>query len=888
MEPSRVLIGMLSNDPLVVLDEEAKRLERVKVLAEVINASSIVSAAYVGYGNQDFMLLRSLTSPHMLRSFSAPESTYYLLQTVSMNSEGVRKGTWRFYDLSLNLLEKREMPFYNFNPHSRIWYQQAITSNDIILTSPYLFFTTQEVGITMSFAVNDDVVIGIDATVMELSQHMDALKFSENTEVAIINKENSLIAYPDIDKFILSESRETRLASLEELNVPIFMQLVRKEVVGNQLVRFDQEGEPWYGMISPLSAINDNDLKMLIAIPSDELLGDLKSKVIGQVQWAFAITLVLIMSGWSIGNRIGNPIAALADQVRAFKNLDFSNRVFVRSRLREVNELSKVLDDMSSTIRHFKSLSMVLNQERNPDRLLEMVLKELVLAVGQLKGCIYLYEPEKSALILNCQLHEQPLPEFIAVSGGNESTEDVKRKVKESGYDYYICSVLKDRNGRLLGVLMVDGDNKTNRDIVGVRQFVDEISGSVAVAIETRQMLRDQKAMIDGIIRLIADAIDAKSPYTSGHCERVPELAIMLSNAAQSSCSEEFENYHLSDAEQEAFRIAAWLHDCGKITIPEYVVDKATKLETIYNRIHEIRTRFEVLHRDAEIAFLQGCLQGKDAAELREQCDQLQEQLQQEFSFIATSNIGGEFISDKDVERIKAIGSRQWQRYFSNQIGLSRNELNRMRPLQEENLPVTEPLLSDRPEQIFPWGERKPPVSSDDPNNMWGFNMVLPEDSFNQGEIYNLSISRGTLTNEERFKINEHIVQTIIMLDALPLPDYLKAVPAIAGNHHERLDGKGYPRGLSKSDLSIAERIMAVADVFEALTAEDRPYKNGKTLSQSLNIMRSMVDEQHLDEDVFQLFLTSGVCMAYAHQFLNPDQIDIHDIDAWCQSSKTV
>lgn len=881
LEPSRVLIRMLSYDPLVNLDQEDQRLKRVSVLAEVINASAIVSAVYIGYANKDFMLLRSLDSSNLLESFNAPEHSAFLLQTVFMDSEGNREGVWRFYNADLMLLESREIPSYDFDPQTRVWYQKAIESKEITLTAPYLFFTTQEVGITMSMAVDNNAVIGIDATVMELSIHMDALKLSESTEVAIINRDFSLIAYPDIERFIFSDQNKTRIATLDELNVPIFMQLIRNEMKSNQLIRFIQDGKPWYGMISPLTAIDENDLKMLIAIPSNELLENLTDKVIGQVKWAFAITLVLIMSGWSIGNRIGNPIAALADQVRQFKNLDFSNRVFVRSRLREVNQLSRVLDDMSATIRHFKSLSIALNQERDPDRLLQMVLKELVLALGQDKGCIYLYEAERKSLVLSSHMHEQSLPQYIDVNAQHETTEEVKERIRKSGYEFYVCSVLKDRHGRLLGALIIDNDKSTNRDIEGVRQFVDEISGAMAVAIETRQMLREQKAMIDGIIRLIADAIDAKSPYTSGHCERVPELAIMISNAAQLSQEAEFKDYYLSEADQEAFRIAAWLHDCGKIIIPEYVVDKATKLETIYNRIHEIRTRFEVLYRDAEITFLKGCLEGKDIELLRQERDNLQQQLQEEFNFIALSNEGGEFISEQDVEKIKQIGARQWLRNFSNRIGLSRNELERVSQLESETLPVTEHLLSDRPEQIFPWRDRKPPVNHENPDNRWGFNMRLPEVSFNQGEIYNLSISRGTLTEEERFKINEHIVQTIIMLDTLPLPEHLKSVPAIAGNHHERLDGKGYPRGLSKSDLSLQERIMAVADVFEALTAEDRPYKHGKTLSESLKIMQFMVQDQHLDGEVFQLFLRSGVCMHYAQAYLNPDQIDVTDLSPW-------
>ena len=154
----------------------------------------------------------------------------------------------------------------------------------------------------------------------------------------------------------------------------------------------------------------------------------------------------------------------------------------------------------------------------------------------------------------------------------------------------------------------------------------------------------------------------------------------------------------------------------------------------------------------------------------------------------------------------------------------------------------------------------------------------MPELKFNLGEVYNLSIARGTLTAEERFKINDHIVQTIVMLEQLPFPKHLKRVPEFAGGHHEKMDGTGYPRKLNKDDMSIPARIMAIADIFEALTAADRPYKAAKTLSESVKIMSFMKKDSHIDGDLFEIFLTSGVYKEYADQFLEKDQIDEVDI----------
>lgn len=155
-----------------------------------------------------------------------------------------------------------------------------------------------------------------------------------------------------------------------------------------------------------------------------------------------------------------------------------------------------------------------------------------------------------------------------------------------------------------------------------------------------------------------------------------------------------------------------------------------------------------------------------------------------------------------------------------------------------------------------------------------GVQMDVPEFLYNRGELHNLSIQRGTLTPEDRYKINEHIVQTIKMLDKLPFPKHLKSVLELAGGHHEKMDGTGYPKRLTLDDMSPVSRMVAVADIFEALTAVDRPYKKGKKLSEAIKIMSSMVTNQHIDPDIFRLFLESKAYLAYAQEYMTPDQID--------------
>lgn len=405
--------------------------------------------------------------------------------------------------------------------------------------------------------------------------------------------------------------------------------------------------------------------------------------------------------------------------------------------------------------------------------------------------------------------------------------------------------------------------------------LIEALASLAAVCVERTRLVEGQETLLDAIIGLLAGAIDAKSPHTGGHCARVPELAFLLAQAAEAANDGPLAEFAFgsTDAWRE-FRIGAWLHDCGKVTTPEYVVDKATKLEANVNRIHEIRTRFEVLLRDARIERLEGLLAGGDRAELDRKLAEREAELQDQFAFIATSNVGGEVFSPEKVERLREIGAQRWQRHFDDTLGLAWEEHQRRiaHAPAGDALPAPEPLLADKP-----W-HRIPRRAEDIPDARYGFRMDVPADAFNFGELHNLAVSRGTLTDEERFKINDHIVQTIVMLERLPFPPNLARVAEYAGTHHETLKGDGYPRKLNAEQLSVPARIMAIADIFEALTAADRPYKKAKTLSESVAILAGFRDRGHIDPDLFELFLTSGVYRTYAERFLKPEQIDEVDI----------
>jgi hypothetical protein len=325
--------------------------------------------------------------------------------------------------------------------------------------------------------------------------------------------------------------------------------------------------------------------------------------------------------------------------------------------------------------------------------------------------------------------------------------------------------------------------------------------------------------LFESLIELINTAIDDKSPYTGGHCKRVPVLTMMLAEAAHQAQQGALAAFRMSDKDRYELKIAGLLHDCGKITTPVHVVDKATKMETIFDRIHMIDTRFEVLMRDCQIrALTDKCAAGADSAAIDARLALELATLRADREFLREANVGGESMKAADQERVRRIAQYRW-------CGVDGVE----------------------------------------------------RDFLDADEVTNLTIKFGTLTEAERKIINNHIVVTIRMLESLPWPKHLANVPEYAGGHHERMDGKGYPRGLTAAQMSVQARIMAIADIFEALTARDRPYKKGKMLSESLRILGNFAVNGHIDPDLFDIFVRNKVYLAFAHRNMDARQIDAVD-----------
>ncbi len=435
-----------------------------------------------------------------------------------------------------------------------------------------------------------------------------------------------------------------------------------------------------------------------------------------------------------------------------------------------------------------------------------------------------------------------PLPLYLDEGSGNDTlvavhaalsgaTINIPDAYIAAGYDFsgtrafdsrtgyrsqsFLTVPMKDHSGAVIGVLQLinakDAGGNVREFSEDDQQLVESLASQAAIALNNRQLIDQLEKLFESLISLINSALDEKSPYTAGHCERVPVLTMMLAEAASRSTTGPLADFRMSEADRYELKIAGLLHDCGKITTPVHVVDKATKLETIFDRIALVDTRFEVLFRDAEIACLKGAI-------TRAEYDQWVQRLLAERALVRISNTGGEFMDDAAVKAIADIGHLIWRDHDG----------------------AEHPLLS-------------------------------PE------EIENLTIRRGTLNNAERDIINRHINVTIDMLEALPWPTHLTRVPEFAGGHHERMDGKGYPKGLTRDQMSIPARVMGIADIFEALTARDRPYKPAKTLSESLKILGFMRRDGHVDPDLFDIFVRERIYLDYAKRFLDADKIDAID-----------
>lgn len=530
----------------------------------------------------------------------------------------------------------------------------------------------------------------------------------------------------------------------------------------------------------------------------------------------------------------------------------------------------KNYQDLLSRIEKLNAIGIALSSERNMPRLLEMILVGAKLITRADGGTLYTVNQEKRLsfeIVRTTSLgiamggtsnrrvqfkaislyHRDGRPNnerVVAYSALNKATVNLPNVYENNGtgfdftgprmfderMNYTTRSMLSvpmiNHEGKTVGVIqLINKQNKESGEVIAFDNndvhLVKSLASQAAIALTNKRLIDDLKALFDSFIKTIATGIDEKSPYTGGHCKRVPVLTLALADAA-SRDKNSMKNFTLSEQQRYTLEVASWLHDCGKLVTPVHVVDKATKLETIHDRIHLIDTRFEVLKRDAEIKKLKALMEveadSPEAKAIETTFNETINRLDEERDFIRQCNNGVEFMVPELKKRIQEIAEYSWRNCD---------------------------------------GEESPFFSDD--------------------ELNNLLITSGTLNDEERQIINDHIVVTIKMLKSMKFPEDMKEVPEYAGGHHERMDGTGYPLGLKREEMSVPARIMAIADVFEALTAKDRPYKEGKKLSEALAILGKMKTQHHIDPDLFDIFIHEKVYLSYAREFMPPELIDIEE-----------
>jgi HD-GYP domain-containing protein (c-di-GMP phosphodiesterase class II) len=522
-----------------------------------------------------------------------------------------------------------------------------------------------------------------------------------------------------------------------------------------------------------------------------------------------------------------------------------------------------VADDLVQRLDQLNAIGASLSAERDINRLLEAILtaaKTITRADG---GTLYRLTEEKSLRFeivrtsslkyylggttgnpvpfYPIQLYKdgKPNQSMVAAQAAlTGKTINIADAYTAEGFDFtgtrafdaktgyrsksFLTVPMRNHEGETIGVLqLINAQDPGSGEIVAFsasdQRLAESLASQAAVALSNRMLINQLESLFESFISLINGAIDEKSPYTGGHCQRVPVLTMLLAEAVNETAEGPLADFRMTDKDRYELKIAGLLHDCGKVTTPVHVVDKATKLETIFDRVQLIDTRFEVLKRDLEIESLKrhatiGRMElAEEEARLREQLRRLDE----DRKFLHACNVGSERMRDDDIEHVKRIAKYRWRDVSGHEADF---------------------LTAD--------------------------------------EVKNLTIRAGTLTEEERKIINHHIVATIKMLEALPWPKHLTNVPEYAGGHHERMDGKGYPRGLTREQMSVQARCMGIADIFEALTARDRPYKSGKTLSESLEILGKFKLNGHIDPDLFDVFVRRKVYRRYAEMFLDEEQID--------------
>ncbi len=802
--PAQGLVDMYSRSLAASRTSSEDRLESLGVLAEALRLQPAISSVFMAFEDGDFFLVRSLDrSPAAASRLDAPDGSRFAVQSIDRDDGVTLRGQILFYDDELTLLESGPLETLDFDPRQREWYRAAFATEEQITTDFYVFFTTGEVGFTLARRMaRGNGVVGVDLTLRDLSSGLAQQRVTPSTRIAVVDDLGRIVALSeqvgDAQLIVSNDDETVEMPRLSEMDDPVYQELAARLEAGERTGSFvfSASGKSWIASLSMLPTRRRGDVVLATVIPRDEILAHAdrvrdRSILISLLLLIVAAVLVL----W-ISHNISKSMRGLAREAEQIRRFKLNTQVSTRSRIAEVDELGQTMAVMKDSLSRFFEISRALSAEKDPRRVLEMILREACKVSHADGGAVQIVNDDETALevaILENTVTGAhfggtsglPSPfEPVRLDGESEAhgrpgidAETVRRaetisiddlegshqfdatavRDRFGGEEYQLRSFLSvplaDQKGEVVGLLQLVNARSASGEPEGfdpdVVPFIEALSSDAAVTLDLRRLLKAQKDLLESFIHVVAGAIDAKSPYTHGHCQRVPVLTQMLADVAHNADEGPLRDFKLTEDERYELHIASWLHDCGKVTTPEYVVDKATRLETIHNRIHEVRTRFEVLWRDAEIEYHQGMrADDADGDALRCRLDEHIEQIRDDFDFIARCNLGETFMSEENIDRVRRIGAQSWLRHLDDRLGLSHEELARKQRRPQAELPVEEELLADKVEHVI---ERQPDqVPFGD--NHHGFSMDMPEQLYNQGELFNLCIERGTLTDSERFK----------------------------------------------------------------------------------------------------------------------------------------
>ncbi|WP_019439799.1 HD domain-containing phosphohydrolase [Moritella marina] len=877
--PLITLLDTLANTGFTEKEFNEQPIEWLEMMHMLLSKNKHIASFYIGNNDGSAYLIRSMYTEADKLRYAAPDTTVLMLE-INLNNGQQRS---IYFDQQMRRIGSKRSHSNYYDPRTRDWFKNAKGDMDIHMVEPYAFYFSRRIGITYSRMLkNKQGVIAVDFTLGSLTDIIQDLEYSENSKVLLLTASKRIISSNQELELINGE----KLFTAEELEIaeflPDFNDIKIEETLFSTIFWQDQN---WELVVTPLE-ISSLDVLYLVNFVAykDLLYGSsiLRNELIVISLITVLISFLIILA---TTEKIAKPLSYLTKSVENIQRFSFKRKVYKKSNINDINALNEAMNSMENVlVDFFQNLRDIARSTES-----EQLSTSMVTQAKAMLACdicqLFVNSPADRAAFRITANSDAVAPFNVQTLYDHNNaifTNSIHELDRNDSHLVFLDSdctrgfiiPLLNRADVLVGVLVIGFNNNISTYSRDRIHFVREFLAFNEIVLEQLEQEHEQRALFHSFVEMMATSVDIKSPYTGAHCQRVPQITKMIAKAAEQD-QQVFDDFSLTEDGWEELLIAAWLHDCGKVTTPDYVMDKATKLETIYDRIHEVRMRYEVLKRDADISYWKAVAQGQDKLSAKAVCDEQKAALENEFEFIAQCNIGHEDLQPESIARLEKIARRTWQRTLPDNIGLSQEALDK-KDSARQVLPSTEPLLADKQAHLYSWQKSNSLASQ----SKREFTLTKPEYQHNRGELHNLRVTLGTLTAEERYNVNDHSIQTYLMLDQLPYPEHLKNVPLIAGSHHEKLNGNGYPLKMKGEEIPLGGRMIAIADIFEALTTAERPYKKANTLNQSLIIMASMVKNGELDANLFELFITQGIYQQYADEYLAESQRDKVDICA--------